>query len=44
MGESQGDEAEQDHPRLPAVELVYAVDDGAHEELDGGFREQEAMR
>lgn len=44
LRESEGDEAEEDHPGLPAVELVLAVDDCADEELDGGFREEEGVR
>lgn len=43
LRKGEGDEAEQDHPRLPVRELVVPVEDGAHEELNGGFGNEEAV-
>ena len=41
--QGEQDEAEEDGPGLPAVELVYSVHDCANEELDGGFGYEEGV-
>ena len=38
LTEGKGDEAKEDHPRLPAVELILPVHYRANEQLDCRFR------
>ena len=44
LREGEDDQAQEDHPRLPAVELVGSVEDGPDQQLDGRFGNQQAMR
>jgi hypothetical protein len=43
LEKSKSDKAYKDHPRLPAVELVVVICDGADDELHGGFGKEKAM-
>jgi hypothetical protein len=43
LGQGENDQSNQDHPRLPAVELVVTVYDGSDEELDGALGDQERV-
>ena len=43
LTESKCDEAEEDHPRLPAVELILPIHYCANKQLDCRFRHEEGM-
>lgn len=43
LGQSEYDESDQDHPRLPTVKLVVTVNDSPNEKLNGTLCDQERM-
>jgi len=33
----EANESEKNHPRLPAVEFIVSIDNGAHKQFNGGL-------
>jgi len=43
LGQSKGDEADEDGPGLPAIELIVTVDYGADDELNSALCDEQGM-